>query len=180
VGESIVRLITSKEIEVVPLSSSPRRRIQAPQLTAVPRDFSFESASSTEVRIVDRESGAITRIDLTRDQIQHYPAKAEELRGSAEYYARQASPPQETHPLTVLATGVDTRGNVLAFVAPYTIQRSLILRLSQDGTVADRIYVALPERNRPSFKIPWKLGQIGEQLCLVFLQGGVVTYTGAV
>ncbi len=178
VGDSIIRLLPSKEVEVVPLGTSPRRRIPVPQLATVPRDFSFESASPSEVRIVDRELGSITRVDLTRNEVRHFSATASEIRRSAEYYAKQTSAPKDAHSLSVLATGIDARGNVLAFVAPYTIQRSVILRLSPDGTPVDRIYITLPGRTSPSFKIPWKLGQIGDQMCLVFLQGGVACYSG--
>jgi hypothetical protein len=179
-GDTLVRILRSGTVEFIPLGAPSNRRTAAAPSALASGGYAMEAVSDNIVIAIERASAHMVRIEIDAARFTEFQPVSEELTSSAAYYEKRRNengdPARRLNTISVLATGADKSGNLLAMVAPYTVERAVVLRLDVSGRVVDRIYLSLPDRRNPAYGIPGRLGMPGNRMCILFLQGGVVCY----
>jgi len=71
----------------------------------------------------------------------------------------------------------DGQRGLYCLIAPKSPQAALVLRVTGPGRVERRFRCPRPDRSTKKDKVPDKLGVLGKQLFLAFLEGNVVSYS---
>jgi hypothetical protein len=179
-GDTLVRILQSGTMEFIPLGAPSNRRTAAAPKALASGGYAMEAISDNTVIAIERASAHMVRIEVDAARFTEYQPVSDELRSSAAYYEKRRSESGDSarklNTISVLATGADKSGNLLAMVSPYTVAEAVVLRLDASGRVLGRVYLSLPDRRNPSYGIPGRLGMLGDSMCVLFLQGGVVCY----